>query len=424
MFKQGLILGIDYTDDNCQATFFNIRHNKPESVTSGTDVMRYLIPTALLYDAEKEEWKIGNAAYERAQLTGAEVYTDFLKHSLADEKIIYGENKELSFKELFGIYLGMLIEMAENLTGNHKVLSITVNINDVTLEKKELFEEVFEMIGYESEKIKLLSCSESFAYFLISENIRLWENGSILLDFSKHGLIIRLLTIKGDEGKELIFIDEIDKSGEFSIKDLASEMMRAQLDERLNSICEDLLEETNVSSVYFTGVGFDDIWFENTLRNLSEKVRVFKGNNIYAKGACILGYRNVQEQKDYPLVSKERTKARVMVEAKYGTKPTKIIFTEAAMSWYDASYKMDFIVNNTSWVQFHITSLLSRETTTVDFEFEDFPKRPNKATRIEIGIKFLSDSECEISVTDKGFGEFFESSGKSIKKRLDLRGYV
>lgn len=424
MFKQGLILGIDYTDDYCQATFYNIRHSKPESVTSSSDIMRYLIPTALVYDTEKEKWLVGNEALERSQLTGADVFSDFLRYSLAEEKVIYNADSELEYRELFGIYLGMLIEMAKTLTGNHSICSITLNVNEVTLEKKDLFMDVFEMIGYDEDQIKILARSESFAYFLLNENRKLWEHGSLLLDFSNDGFFTRLLTIEGERGKELIRITEKDRSSEFSIRDLASEMLRNQLDDKLNDLYEEIIEETQVSSVYFTGPGFDDIWFERTLRNISEERRVFKGNNIYVKGACCYGFRKVSNQKEYPLVCRERTKARIAIDARYGSRQANIVLSEAAMSWYDASFSIDFIVNNTTWIQFNITSLLSRETKSLDFEFDDFPERPLKATRIGVELRYISDCVCEITVTDKGFGEFFESSGKSIKKRVDLGGYI
>ena len=70
MEKQGLIIGIDYTKEYCQASYYSYRHNQPESVASGTETMRYLIPTALTFDKSNEEWLIGQAAIDYAKKTG------------------------------------------------------------------------------------------------------------------------------------------------------------------------------------------------------------------------------------------------------------------------------------------------------------------------------------------------------------------
>lgn len=44
------------------------------------------------------------------------------------------------------------------------------------------------------------------------------------------------------------------------------------------------------------------------------------------------------------------------------------------------------------------------------------PKRPNKTTRLDVKLQYISQDECEIMVTDLGFGEMFPSSGKVWKE--------
>ena len=48
------------------------------------------------------------------------------------------------------------------------------------------------------------------------------------------------------------------------------------------------------------------------------------------------------------------------------------------------------------------------------------PKRPNKTTRLALELVFLSPKECRITVTDRGFGELFPSSGKIWRETISL----
>ena len=41
---------------------------------------------------------------------------------------------------------------------------------------------------------------------------------------------------------------------------------------------------------------------------------------------------------------------------------------------------------------------------------------PNKTTRLDVKLQYISQDECEIMVTDLGFGEMFPSSGKVWKE--------
>ena len=53
-------------------------------------------------------------------------------------------------------------------------------------------------------------------------------------------------------------------------------------------------------------------------------------------------------------------------------------------------------------------------------DISGIPKRPKKATRIEIELRYFNEYTCEITIRDKGFGELFPASGFTISRELDL----
>lgn len=419
MIKQGLIIGIDYTNEFCQICYYSMRHNRPESVTTGADIMRYLIPTALSYEADNRRWLVGNAAYENSQLTGSPLYTDFLDNSMSKESITLGE-ESFEYRELFAIFIGKLIEMAKAQTVDQKIYNVTICLRKITSEIKECVLDVFDLIGIEKKQVKLLDPAECFAYFALNEDSRLWAQGTLLFDFSAEGFYIRLLRLAGSKGKEMITIEEDNRNFDFSERGLDNNNEMTIMDNKLSKLFDEIYSELPVSSVYFAGSGFEELWFSGTLEMISEKIRAFKGNNIYVKGACLAGYRDMAEQKDFPIICDIRTKNRISIDVKSGGERKPFTLSEIATSWHDAGGKMDLIVDNTSWITFKITSPFTEEVRTIDFDLEEFPGRPNKATRIEVLVRYNNKKQCEIRVKDKGFGEFFESSGKEMSKIIDL----
>ena len=127
MEKQGLIIGIDYTREYCQASYYSYRHNCPESVASGTETMRYLIPTALTFDKQNEEWLIGQAAIDYAKKNGEYLFEDLLDNCFLNEKCYINE-KEYSYTQLLAVFFGKIIELTQVTTSIMSIENITVNL--------------------------------------------------------------------------------------------------------------------------------------------------------------------------------------------------------------------------------------------------------------------------------------------------------
>ena len=423
MEKQGLILGIDYTREYCQVCYYSYRHACPESVASGTETMRYLIPTALTFDKANEEWLIGQAAIDHARESGEYLFEDLLHNSFLQETCYINE-KEYTYIQLLAVFFGKIIELTQVTTSIMSIENITVNLREIDYEIRNAVYEVFRLLKIPAEKIKLQSCAESFVYYVLEEDKEIWEKGAQLFDFSREGFFEKQLSVqKGPEG-DLVYVFE-KTHDEFSYQGMENYAYVDQLDEKLKELFQEIIQENAISSVYFTGEGFNELWFVKTLQEVSERARAFKGNNLYAKGACLAGFRRAEEdKKDYNIICDGRTKATIAVEATYKGSPCILNLSKAPVDYYDAGLVTDFILDNITSIRFYVTSLVSRERTFVDFDLSHFPQRPNKTTRVEISIHYLNDCECEISVTDKGFGAFFEASGEKVVKRLNMEGYV
>ena len=424
MDKQPLIIGIDLTNEYCQACYYNNHHNRPESVMTGSTVMRYMIPLTLCYNNEKRMWLIGEEAMLYAEEKGITLYKDIYNGMFVGAECVV-DGKRYTYDMLLAVYMGKLLELIQVNSGLMTVENVTVTLRKVNLEIKEKIESVFNLLQIESVRVKILSYAESFAYYVLNEDESLWTDGALLFDFDSDGFFVKQLSFTGGMKRPLIYINESSYSLEFFIRDLASSMRRTQFDARLSEIFEKLKFEGKNCSVFFTGTGFSELWFENTLQLISAACRVFKGNNLYVKGAVLCGYiRAFKGGRDYPIVCKGRTKASISCVCRKEGQLAETELSKAACDWYDAGSSRDFILTDDSGVSFMVTSLISRERTRIDMDLSSFPKRPEKATRVQVSVKYINEFECDLEIKDKGFGDFFEGSGQKVTKRLNLEEYI
>ncbi len=419
MDKRGLIIGIDYTGKFCQASYYSRRHRCPESISYGDETVRYLIPTALCYNHEIGDWLIGQPAIDYAEKTGESLYRNFLENVFLGNSC-YINGQEYTYVQLLAVFVGKIIELMQIATSIMGVETITINLRRVTIEFKQTFEDVFRLLRLPLDKLKLQNCAESFAYYVLNEEESIWEKGTVIFDFTADGFYEKVLTVQRGGKEPLVYISERSHSQDFSMKDMGNEVLMDQMDERLKALYEEIVAESQISSVYFTGEGFHSMWFTKTLRRVSENNRAFKGNNLYAKGACIAGLLRVEEYNDYNIVCSGRTKYTISVETKHKGEPILLNLCKAPRDWFDSGMKMDFILDRPEFVRFYITSLLSGRRTTLDINLSQLPKRPVKATRIEIEIRYESENECAITIRDKGFGELFPSSGFEVTQHLNF----
>lgn len=424
MENKGLIIGIDYSDEYCKACYYSEKHAAAESVAPPGGTMRFLIPTVLCFASEKQDWIIGWEAKNYAVDTGAFVFNDLLLGTIANEKYtVNGE--EFTYKHLLAIYIGKILEFVRIRYGIFPIECVNIAMRKVNSEIKEAMEQVFGEVGVEKEKLHLINYAESFAYFILREDRTLWADGTQLFDYSADGFFVKHLTASEEKDRFIIYVNERNYSMEFSIKDVENEFIRPRLDDRLNDLYEDIKIDGSRTSVYFTGEGFEELWFSDTLKNISATRRAFRGNNIYARGACLKGVADERrESKDAVIICRERTKASIGVEARYKGAAQRIEISPAATDWYEAYGRADFILDETRVIDFRIVSMLSREETGVRFDLTAFPIRPPKTTRVRVSVKYINENECEICVRDIGFGEFFKGSGREVRKILNLEGYI
>ena len=89
---------------------------------------------------------------------------------------------------------------------------------------------------------------------------------------------------------------------------------------------------------------------------------------------------------------------------------------EAGKNWYECKAECELILDGTEELVFTASAMGESEKKRIGMRLPGLPKRPNKTTRLKVKLQYISQKECEITVTDLGFGEMFPSSGKEWKE--------
>lgn len=419
MERKELIIGIDYSDEYCSACYYSEKHRDARSVAPPSSSMRYLIPSKMCFCEEKGDWIIGEEAIMCSKETGAFLFGGLLLKTVSNEKYKMGD-KEYPYSRLFAVFIEKLLEMIRTFSGIFPLGSVNIAMRRVNMDTKAAMEEVFTTLGVPREKIHLMNYGECFAYFIINEEKGLWEDGAQLFDYSNDGFFLFQSVFSREKERNILYVEEKNYSLEFTAKDVKNEYSWSHLDEKLGDLYDDVKIEGDRCSVFFTGSGFEKLWFKETLQTISQTKRAFRGNNIYARGACMRGRADGKTL----IVCRPRTKASVSTVLLYEGEPRRLEIIPGAVNWYDAANSFDIILDESKKMEFIITSMLGAEETSIGFDLSIFPERPPKTTRCRVSARYINENECEICITDLGFGAFYPASGRQVRKILNLEGYI
>lgn len=385
---ENLVLGIDLCNDVSHISFYDFSRDLPETV-----------PFA------------GNA-------------TVFKNPKTLDEIFSY-ENPLECTKELMKL-LASLIGTARKHCNCRDVRKLCITTAWFYKKNLDAIKRACIALDGDMENISIISHEECLAHYAFGMHRDLWCNGVVLLDYSDKGLMARRLEQLKIKRQDVIAQtarkdDDCEKLLEaIKISD-RTQGLQAIEDVLLEAAREVILDKAT-SSVYLTGDGFDTTILPNKfLQYICNRHRVFAGQNLYVKGACIAAFKafkNVEET--VMLACQNRIPLTIDMDIVERGKNMIFRVAQAGTNWYAACRKMDFIVDDCDKLVLHMHPVGDKADYDEVIDFSDFPYREGKTTRISVEFNFKGDDSLEVVITDKGFGDFVKSSKKVVSKILTL----
>ena len=411
-------IGLDIATDFSQISYIAGDMKEPKSISTIPGETKYLIPTLMYKVKNSDDWYIGDQAKLKSYEDDDESYTvrKLLDMVYAGGEL-YLDDTKYSAVKLLGIFIEKLLAEAKRLENVEKAryISVTVEKNDKII--IDAIYEVLKKLGYEEEQIRVLSHTESFVYYTVKQKKELWMNDVVLFDFNSEHFSYRKLSIQRNKQPAIINITSSDYSSEIDMSYLESDKDKRIADGKLMSIIKEEFYKQIISTVFLTGVGFYSDFAENSLVELCSKRRVFKGYNLFVKGACYDAYAryNKDNLSEFIIQCEGRTKANIGLMINHSGRNSAIALSSAGSSWYEAGARAECILDNVKSIQLVITSPNGNYARNVRIDLSDFPDRPNKTTRVAISMSFRDDNMFDVVVEDLGFGDFFKATNLVIK---------
>lgn len=422
----GIVVGIDIAHDYTQVSYYTAGMNEPDSMSTIYNEQKYLIPTVLFKWNGREEWLIGDEAMLRAGYHEGTAVDDLLEMALTDRKVKI-EEVEYSATELLDIYMQKLFAQIQRGCNCQAVNGAGVTIEYPDRLLIDMLVASLEKWGIDRENIRIIGHSEALLYYIINQNRELWVNDVAMFDYSREHFIYRRVSQLKGKVPAVLKVDEFDFTGEFPYESLKTPEGRNQADEKLLSLADNEFKSHIVSAIFLTGIGFyEGDWIDKALPSLCNKRRVFKGHNLFVKGACygIMEKQNLIHKQEYLFQCTGRTLVNIGIMVEHKGREMQLCCSPAGVNWYEAGAIVECILDDTREVTLVVTNPVTKFFKNIVLDVSEFPDRPNKTTKIEITIAYRNDKQCSIVVKDKGFGQLFQASGKTVRTNINIEEWT
>lgn len=414
MKNNQLVIGIDLSE---KYTLISICHNPEEGVvTYSTDKEKgtFRIPVAAFKLPGSEKYVFGAEAVSSATAFKMKYETALLRKAIeSSEK--NGVSRDDPYVVLLGKFLSYLLRLPEE-TATSRVNALCITERKVHPLSGKVIMEAVKSSGIGIPSVRVISYAESFFFYALSQPIGLWRDGVLLYDYSDSSFESNCLSIDRSTSPAVVRCR----------KGRREEMVpffgadRKRLDERFSAIAmEDL--KSGVSGTYLTGEAFNERWEQKTLRVILARSRVFKGQNLYSKGACYAAadiMDLVRISRRYVYFGDDSISSNVSIRAVSEGKEILIPVADAGDKWYEAGKTLEVLVGQDRELIVVLTDILDKEERNKVIRLDFLPSRPDRAGRIKLEFRFLSAKKLILTITDLGFGEIFRSTDRSVKEEI------
>lgn len=265
-------------------------------------------------------------------------------------------------------------------------------------------------IGVERDRAVVISHASAYMYYALSQDKSLWFNDVGLFDFNLDSLSYHQISINRRTSPMIASIAK---------KDFTDTLNYPMLKERdvdigyiFGNIADMAVYKQIISTLYFTGKGFDGGWADEILKKLSAGRRVFIGNALYTKGACYAAKELSGDKKleNIILLNNEMLVCSIWIKVYTEGAAKEILLSDAAVSWYEIDKTIELISDNEDSIEIILRNIMTREIRREKLVLSKLPNRPERMTRLLVNLTCSDKNTARISIADLGFGEMAEKT--------------
>lgn len=405
----GLVLGIDLCDSYTQISCLE-------------DEKSWMIPTVICREKQEENWYIGEDAYAHA-LVGDGVIVDKLLKLTGRRGTATIGGTRYEAVTLLEYFLNKILEMPQKEYGIKSIRQIVITLQTIDVVVMEALQACAKKLGLSDKQLRVISHTESFIYYILSQKKEIWNNQVGVFDLSADSF--RYYELKVQRGmKRMMVIAEYEELEEgFNLDILNSPSGMKLADKILCSCGERLIQKKLYSSVFLTGKGFQNRdWAPDFMKLICNKRRVYVEHELFSKGAAYRAEDFTRTKTVYPFICicEGHLGLNVSMNVLRSGQELSLALASAGDNWFEASATAEVIPDPAEDVELLITSLDNRKKKIVKIPLEGFPKRPPRTTRVRVEVSFLDEQTMQVVLRDRGFGELFPATDVFVRQEVML----
>lgn len=423
--NEKLIVGYDLGDQFSQISYAVSADGEVETLSQVAGAQIYNIPTALCKRKGFNQWFYGKEAIRNAAEQQGILVEKLVKLALDGEPILIEENS-YDPVALLTLFVKRSLGMLSQAGNSEKLGALMITCDRLDYRMLEVLNQVVEGLRLKTGKIYFQSHTESFYDYMLHQPGELWTAQSVLCDCREDVMKIYIMDYNKRTTPVAVFIEEREadfptprqKEGENPAA--LSEAEKQRLDEAFLRLAESICHNRIISSVFLIGDGFSEEWMKESLRFLCRGRRVFRGNNLFSKGACCgmqERLRASEAGKEYVFLGNDKLKANIGMDILRQGEASYLALLDAGANWYEAEQITEFYLQEGNQVSLKITPLIGKEVRTALITLEDFP---GGISRLRARLYLEAENRLVIEIEDLGFGEFRAPSGRSWQEKIEL----
>jgi|GEM_PF-54330 len=423
MEKNGLIIGYDLCKDFCRISCFRDGEAEPEDFAFSDNENPYILHNSICKKKGADQWFVGAQAYEAA-LMGSGAVVDKLLKIVEMNGFSTLEGKRYSAEDLLYYFIRESLSGLLKSRGTNEIASIVFTLQEPEPRVIDALNASTKRLGLPEGTVHVISHTESFLYFAISQKRELWTNLSVLYDLSANGLhYYEMETLRGMTPNVARAKCSFLEDG-FSPAILSSSSGQRLADNIMTSCIDRMLSKKVVSSVYLSGNGMEKCqeWGPSFIKLLCQRRRVFYIENLFAKGAAYAAADRLNPVSAYPFrfMCKGHIDVDICLSVMRGSNRQNLCVAAGGENWFDVHTEIDFIVDEEDAVRFTVRRLNDKTDGEIIVPLDEFKKLGRRENRYHLSAKFISGEIFSVTVTDKGFGDFYPASDVVVNRSFRI----
>ncbi len=414
LHNEKLLIGFDLGDEYSLVSYCFRDSDSPETASYTAGGEQFSIPTVLCKRRGVGQWFYGREAVKYASEEDGILVDDLLKKAYEGKEIIVEDNT-YDPVAILTLFVKRSLGILTFLGGVERIGAFMITCENLDERMVSVLEQVVAGLNLKTDKIFFQNHMESFYYYMINQPEELWNHQVLLCDFSGKSMFVNYMERNLRTTPIVIYID----SKEYPEMERDSE----DKDEKFLGILEECCGKKIVSSIFLIGDGFKDEWMKESLKYACENRRVFRGNNLYSKGACLCLREKLNTDsagKNYVFLGRDKLKANIGMQGIKRGEEAYLPILDAGVSWYEARRTVEFITEKDNRFEIMITPLNGKNPKLVEVNLDNLPRRPDKTTRLAMEITLKSTNLMYLDIRDEGFGEIFPSSGLTWQQEIEF----